>query len=133
MAQLSNIEIARAYLRSIETGENQEFLALYFSADVVHQEFPNRLNARGAVSDLAMMKAAAERGSKVISRQTYEIRNIVGEGDSVAVEVDWTGVLAIPFESIPVGGTMRAHFAMFLDFKDGKIVRQRNYDCFEPW
>jgi len=28
---------------------------------------------------------------------------------------------------------MRARFAVFLDFRDGKITRQRNYDCFEPW
>ena len=133
MAQMSNVEIARAYLKSIETGENEQFLALYCSPDIQHQEFPNRLNSRGAVSDLAAMKAAAQRGRKVISRQTYEIRNIVGEGDHLALEVDWTGTLAIPFESIPIGGTLRAHFAMFLDFKDGKVVRQRNYDCFEPW
>lgn len=133
MAQISNVEIARAYLKSIELGENQEFLAQFFAPDVTHQEFPNRLNSRGAVSDLEAMKAAASRGSKVVSRQVYKIRNIVGEGDHLAVEVDWTGTLAIPFETIPVGGKMRAHFAMFLDFKDGKIVAQRNYDCFEPW
>lgn len=133
MAQMSNVEIARAYLRSIETGENEEFLALYFSPDIRHQEFPNRLNSRGAVSDLSAMKAAAQRGRKVISRQMYEVRNIVESGDRVAMEVEWSGVLAIPFESIPVGGTMRAHFAMFLEFENGKIVRQRNYDCFEPW
>lgn len=133
MAQMSNIEIARTYLSAIETGETEEFLARFVSPEIEHQEFPNRLNSRGAVSDRRAMKAAAERGRKVISSQRYEIRNIIGEDDRLALEVDWTGTLAIPFESIPVGGTMRAHFAMFLDFKDGKIVRQRNYDCFEPW
>jgi len=28
---------------------------------------------------------------------------------------------------------IRAHSAMFFEFKDSKIVSQRNYDCFEPW
>jgi hypothetical protein len=28
---------------------------------------------------------------------------------------------------------MRARFAVFLDYRDGMIVQQRNYDCFEPW
>jgi hypothetical protein len=28
---------------------------------------------------------------------------------------------------------LRAHFALFLEFRDGRIVRQRNYDCFEAW
>jgi ketosteroid isomerase-like protein len=32
-----------------------------------------------------------------------------------------------------VGDVMRAHFATFIEFRDGKIVAQRNYDCFEPW
>ena len=79
------------------------------------------------------MMEAAERGRKVLTSQTYEIRSAVADGDHVALEVLWTGVLAVQVGSIPAGGKMRAHFAMFLDFRDGKIVSQRNYDCFEPF
>jgi hypothetical protein len=28
---------------------------------------------------------------------------------------------------------MRGRFAVFMEFRDGRIVRQRNYDCFKPW
>ena len=28
---------------------------------------------------------------------------------------------------------MTAHFAQIFECKDGKIYRQRNYDCFEPF
>jgi hypothetical protein len=66
-----------------------------------------------------------------MSSQSYEIRNALATDDQVALEIDWTGTLAVPFPSIPVGGKMRAHFAAFLQFKDGKIVSQRNYDCYE--
>jgi hypothetical protein len=31
------------------------------------------------------------------------------------------------------GGVMQGRFAVFLEFRDGKIVRRRNDDCFEPW
>lgn len=31
------------------------------------------------------------------------------------------------------GQVLRARFGVFLDFRDGRIVRQRNYDCFDPW
>lgn len=35
--------------------------------------------------------------------------------------------------ALAAGDEMRAHFAMFLDFEDGLIRGQRNYDCFEPF
>jgi ketosteroid isomerase-like protein len=67
-----------------------------------------------------------------MTSQKYEIRNELASGDKVALEIDWTGTLAVPFQTIPKGGQMRAHFAAFLGCKDGKIVSQRNYDCYEP-
>ena len=84
-------------------------------------------------ADLAAMRASSERGSKLMTSQKYEVRNALAEGERVAMEIDWTGLLAMQFETIPAGGEMRAHFAMFLEFRDGKIIRQTNYDCFEPW
>ena len=87
----------------------------------------------GARRDLAAILEGAERGQKVISAQSYEIRNAVEQGNSVALEVLWTGTLAIPFGSLAVGDKMRAHFAVFIELRDGKIVAQRNYDCFDPW
>jgi ketosteroid isomerase-like protein len=61
------------------------------------------------------------------------VPNAVASADRVALEVEWEGVLAIPVAGLEAGATMRAWFAMFLEFRDGKIVRQNNYDCFEPW
>ncbi len=28
---------------------------------------------------------------------------------------------------------MKAFFAVFLGLREGKIISQRNYDCFEAW
>jgi ketosteroid isomerase-like protein len=131
-ADSDNLSIARRYLEAIESGEPGAPLAFY-ARDVVQEEFPNRLTPKGARRDLTAMRDAGERGRKVMTAQRYEILNAVVNGDHVALEVQWTGTLAVPYESIPAGGAMRAHFAVFLEFRDGKIVRQRNYDCFEPW
>ena len=68
-----------------------------------------------------------------MSRQIYKITHEIAEGDKVALEVEWIGTLAVPFGTIPVGGQMKAFFAVFIEFREGKIVRQRNYDCFESW
>lgn len=110
-----------------------ETVAAFFDPDVVQEEFPNRLMANGARRNLADLLEASARGKKVMSRQSFEVVNSVSEGVRLSLEVLWTGVLAVPFGSIPAGGEMRAHFAVFLDFRDGKIIGQRNYDCFDPW
>jgi hypothetical protein len=40
----------------------------------------------------------------------------------------------VPVGELPVGGELRAHLGIFLEFDaEGRIVSQRNYDCYEPW
>ena len=79
------------------------------------------------------MAEAFEKGRKLFSGQTYEIKSYVVDGDRVAIEVLWTGTLSVPSASLAAGSEMRAYSAMFFEFRDDKIVSQRNYDCFEPW
>jgi ketosteroid isomerase-like protein len=125
-----NLATARRYLEAIERREACE---AFFADDVMQEEFPNRLMPQGATRDLAALRDAAERGRKVMAAERYEVLNAVASSDRVALEVRWTGTLAVPFGTIPAGGQMRAHFAVFLEFRGGKIVRQHNYDCFDPW
>ena len=51
----------------------------------------------------------------------------------MAIALVWTGVLAAPVLSLAAGTEMKAFVAMFLTFRDGKIVSQRNYDCYPPF
>lgn len=129
----SNLETTKRYLQALEQGVVGPELAQFFTPDIVQEEFPNRLTLNGAKRDLAAILDGAERGQKVMSSQRYEIQSAVASGNLVILEVAWTGTLAIPLGSLPVGGEMRAKFATFLEFRDGKICQQRNYDCFEPW
>ena len=129
----SNLEKAREYLRAIERGATGDALAQFFAPDVQHQEFPNRLSPNGRQSDLASMLKGAEMGQKILAKQHYEIQRELETGNRVALEVIWTGTMAVPVSDLKAGQDMRAHFAVFLDFRDGKIAAQRNYDCFDPW
>jgi ketosteroid isomerase-like protein len=126
------LRLAREYLESIGAAEELSGLR-FFADDVIQVEFPNRLMPNGATRDLAALREGAERGRKVMTAQRFEVLNAIASGDQVAVEALWTGTLAVPMGSIPVGGQMRARFAIFLTYRDGKIVRQHNYDCFDPW
>jgi ketosteroid isomerase-like protein len=47
--------------------------------------------------------------------------------------VSRTGTVARGFGALQPGDTMRAHFAVFLEIRGGRIVSQRNYDCFDPF
>lgn len=126
------LRLAREYLDSL--GRTDELGGLRFFADeVVQVEFPNRLLPDGATRDFAALREAAERGRKVMTAQQFEVVNAIASSEQVAVEAIWTGTLAVPLGSLPAGGQMRARFAIFLTYRDGKIVRQHNYDCFDPW
>ena len=56
----------------------------------------------------------------------------MADGDRVALEVLWRAELAGPLGKFPAGAELTAHSAIFLEFRHGRIVAQRNYDCFLP-
>ncbi|MEV0237942.1 nuclear transport factor 2 family protein [Nonomuraea sp. NPDC050786] len=128
LQQHPNVDLAVRYHEAVSRGEGPD---PYFHEDAVHRELPNALFPDGAVRDLDGLRAAAERGRKTISEQRFEVLNAVASGDQVALEVLWTGTLAVPLGDLPAGHTLRAHIGTFLEFRDGKIVAQRNYDCYE--
>lgn len=129
----SNLATVHRYLAALEVGATGDALAAFFTSDVVQEEFPNRLVPAGARRDLAALLEGAERGQLVMRSQRYEVLNAIAAGDQVALEVQWTGTLAIDLGSLAAGSEMRARFGVFLVLRDGRIARQHNYDCFEPW
>ena len=128
-----NLAAARRYIKAVESGATGDALAAFYAAGVVQEEFPNRLMPNGARRDLPALLEAADRGAQVMTSQRFQIDSALASGSQVALEVRWTGTLAVPVGALPAGGEMRARFAVFLEFQDGKIVAQRNYDCFEPF
>ena len=129
---LTNLEKLRRYLKSIEDGDFT-YITEFFASTAVVEQLPNRIYPNGIRSDTSKLAEAFEKGRNLISRQQYEIKNHFVNEDQVALEVLWTGTLAIPFGTLSAGSCMRCHSAMFFEFQDGKVIRQRNYDCFEPW
>ena len=127
---MSKADIVRAYLKAIEA--RQDTLG-FFTDDVVQEEFPNALVPTGARRTLDDLKAAGERGRGVLQSETYEIVAMCENGERVAAEVLWRGVLAVPLRSLKPGDAMKARFAVFFEFEGDRIRRQRNYDCFDPF
>lgn len=128
-----NLERARQYLAAIEGSTEKGNPFTFLAPDICQIEYPNQFVPKGAERDLAAMAAAAERGRRVLQSQRYEVRTAVATGQEVALEVLWVGILAVAIGSLAVGDEMRANFGVFLTFRDGLIIRQRNYDCFQPF
>src|ERR1035438_910371 len=122
-----NLDQARRYLKAIEDGDANYVMNL-FPLDTILEQLPNRIYPNGLCSPVARVSEAFEKGRKIFARQTYEITNEVVNGNTVALEVLWSGTLAIPFGTLSAGNQMRCHSAMFLEFREGKIAAQRNYD-----
>jgi len=129
----SNSSLARQYLLAVASLGPFDDVANFFSPDIVFQEFPNRIAPQGRVRRAADLRAAYEQGRQLLRSQTYTVQRIVEAGDEIAVELEWVGTLAIPVMNLPAGSEMKAFVAMFLTFRDGKIISQRNYDCYPPF
>ena len=133
MTPAANVETALRYIGALSSGVGADEIAQFFTPDVIQEEFPNRLLPEGATRDLAALQQGRARGKALLSAEHYEVLNTLADGDTVAVELRWTatvGIKAGPFEA---GQQLRARFAIFLELRDGRIARQRNYDCFDPW
>jgi ketosteroid isomerase-like protein len=126
------INVVRAYLRAIETGDLTALLACY-APEAVQIEWPNRLKINGDRRTLEQLERDFERGRGLLARQSYEVLGYLEGETNVVVEVLWKGELAVPVGNLVAGDEMVVHSAMAFDFSDGRIVRQRNYDCFEPF
>jgi ketosteroid isomerase-like protein len=133
MSTPSNVDTALRYLQALESLATGEALAAFFHPDVLQREYPNALNPKGQTRDLKKLLADSERAKGLLSSQRYAVRSSMTQGDTVALEVDWTGTLAIPVRTLPAGAQMHAACGMFLTFKDGRILTQHNYDCFQPF
>lgn len=133
MGHAENLATTRRYLEALSRGDDADDISQFFAPDIVQEEFPNRLLPNGATRGLDAVKQARTQGKALLKGETYDLLNAVASGEQVAVEVHWSGTMGVDTGPFKAGQTLRARFAVFLEFRGGQIARQRNYDCFEPW
>lgn len=133
MPEAENLETARRYISSLSSGAAPSDLEQFLGSDFRQEEFPNRLSPTGATRHLQETKEARARGQALLKAESFEVLHAVANGDLVAMELKWTGSVGDGSGPFTSGQVLRARFAVFLEFSEGRITRQRNYDCFEPW
>lgn len=104
---------------------------MFYHKDVEQVEFPNLLTKAVTKRNKVALEEASVKGSQVIKEQVYEIVKSYECENTVIIEAVWKGILAVPLGTLKPGDQMTAYFAQFFEFKDGLIISQKNYDCFE--
>jgi ketosteroid isomerase-like protein len=128
---MSTQAIVTAYLRAIES-HDLDAVADFLHPGVELVEHPNKVTPNGKRYDRAAMREAGERGKALLSSERYEIRSMIVEADRAAIQIEWSGTLAIAAGAWKVGDVMRAQICSIIELRDGKVWRQEQYDCFVP-
>jgi ketosteroid isomerase-like protein len=132
MMEERNVATVRAYISAIERFDVEAASALLHD-EIVQTEYPNKLYARGQVRGREALLRDLPKGRAVLRSQAYPIETIVASGDKVVVETRWEGVLNVPLGRLQPGDSMVAHLCIVFTLTNGKIVTQKNYDCYEDF
>jgi hypothetical protein len=133
MEQTDILQIAVNFIRALENRTNSNDFISYYHPYVKQVEFPNTLTNSTVTRNLQDLKDASEKGKKILQKEQYQVVNSYLQGNTVILEVIWTATLAVPVAGNKAGAQLKAYFAQFIEFEGSKIIRQRNYDCFEPF
>ena len=117
---------------AISAGATGDELATYFHPEAQQIEYPSLMRPHGHRRGLAEMREGAEIGAKMISDQHYEVHTVVEDGDRLAVQFTWTATVATDLGAIRAGTPLVSHVAAFYIFRDGLVLEQSSYDCYEP-
>lgn len=128
-----NLDLVRGYYAALAGDPAALEWDRWFAREVVQEEFPNRLLPEGTRRDFAGLQEAARRGHALMAEQTFELLNVLASGAKVVVEAEWRGRVSRDAGPFKAGTELRTRFAQVFEFRDGKIVAFRNYDCFYPW
>lgn len=117
-------------LQWFTTSEN-EYKALFHPA-IEQTEYPNLLIHATRHRTFSNLIQGAEAGKKMLAMQRFDANHFFETENAVIAEYTWTGELKIKVAGLKQGQILKAHICTIFEFRDGKIFRQRNYDCYEP-
>ena len=123
------LKAARALFAAIEQGDTGALRALY-AENALQVEHPNKLKPKGDRRSIEALARDLARGKQLLAEEHYEVKQAVAEGETIALRVEWRGVLAVPLGTLRPGDEMVCESAIFLKVRDDRIVEQHNYDCF---
>jgi ketosteroid isomerase-like protein len=128
-----NLELAKRYIRTVgDPSTTFDDLKALLDDQIIWKEMPNSFALSGRTSDLEAASAGWRKGREYLPEQTYTVRHAVASGDSVALEISCSGNVAKAIGPFQAGVQLSAKLAIFLRFRNGRIVSQTDYPCYDP-
>ena len=128
--QETNIAAALSFVRAIEAMDGSKMEG-FFAPDVEQTEMPNAFKPAGQVRDLNALKSDIGKSKGIIEQQKYDILNTIAYGEFVVLEMVWHGTVVTDIPPLREGQKLRAQCVAVFEFREGKVVKLRNYDCFD--
>lgn len=128
-------EIVIKYIKLVENLSTSfsEFYNL-LHPDIIITEFPNLITKHVNNRNIEDIQAGLKSARKLLKSQKYDIQNIMESGNNyVIVEAVWKGEIMVDAGHIKKNQVLTANICLVFEIKDGRIYRQRNYDCYEPF
>ena len=101
----TNKNLVPDFLKLLEGQKSADEFKNFYHSDIEQTEFPNAVT-KNVTRTLKDLKDASKKGSKLLTKQEYEVKNLISVGDTVVLECIWRGTLAIPLGNISAGGQM---------------------------
>jgi hypothetical protein len=110
---------------------NQEEYKSILHPALEQTEYPNLIMAATRHRNFAQLMEGVEAGKKMLAFQRFDPIAFYESGDLIIAEYSWTGELKQKVGKLSKGKILNARICSIFEFRDGKIFRQRNYDCYE--
>ncbi|NLR64792.1 nuclear transport factor 2 family protein [Chitinophaga varians] len=102
-----------------------------FHPGVIQTEYPNQLSAEVKQRNFELMLDSMATNKLILKSQHYSVLKAVQHGNTLVVEATWTGEIGVDAGKYRRGQVMKAFICTVIEFREGKIYRQRNYGCYE--
>ena len=131
MTSSTPLDCVLGLLRAIESGGGAGALDPFLAEDYVLTEAPHLLAPQGSTRTRAEVLDGAEHSGEIVYGQHFEIRRSTCEGGRVVVEADWSAILQMDLPYWDKGDEIRARTAAVFEVRDGRIISQHSYDCYD--
>ncbi|TGL76323.1 nuclear transport factor 2 family protein [Leptospira yasudae] len=101
--------------------------------EILQTEYPNALTKKVTISNWDDLFRRMPAGKNLLKRQIFRMQTYLESGDTAVVEADWEATIRADLGPFKADQNLKAYFCMIFEFKENKIHRQKNYDCFEPF